>query len=554
MSENLRAGAASGAIILIGFMGVGKTEVGKLCAEALGFDFCDTDDMVESAAGMSIAEIFASKGEAHFRNLEREAIEKAAGLQRVIVATGGGAPLHPGNQLAMKSAGTVVHLTAGARTIAARIADPKSRPLLADAVDPLARIKLLMRRRRDAYEAIADVAVKVDGRTTREVAHDVISQVAGASKSASDFGLSFYRLDVDLNPGGYPICLGSGLLRHGGGTLIASATGKVRACIVTHPHLNQRYAGPLSVQMQREGIHTTVVTIPQGEGRKNLRTVERLYSSFVTAGLDRNGIVVAVGGGVIGDIAGFAAASYLRGVRYVQVPTTLLAQVDSSVGGKTGVDLPEGKNLVGAFHQPAIVLVDPEALNTLPLRELRSGLAEVIKYGIITDEPFFYQTQDELPALLRRDSEALKRAIMRSCEIKAQVVAEDEKEQGLRAILNFGHTVGHAIESATRYKVYRHGEAISIGMVSACLVGEELQMTPPQVTQEVSNCLAACGLPVAFPVGIDTGAIHAAMLLDKKTQSGKLRFVIAERIGKVRIVDGVPPAIVDRAIERQKPS
>jgi 3-dehydroquinate synthase len=282
--------------------------------------------------------------------------------------------------------------------------------------------------------------------------------------------------------------------------------------------------------------------------------VERLYSSFVAAGLDRKGVVVAVGGGVIGDIAGFAAACYLRGIRCVQVPTTLLAQVDSSVGGKTGVDLPEGKNLVGAFHQPALILIDLEALNTLPQRELRSGLAEVIKYGIITDEPFFYQTRDDLPAILKCDSHALKRAIMRSCEIKAAVVAEDEKEQGLRAILNFGHTVGHALESATQYRFYRHGEAIAIGMVTACLVGEDLGITPPTVTRDVSNCLAACGLPVEFPSSIDTAVIHTAMLLDKKTQSGRLRFVIAERIGKVRIVDDVPPGCVDRAIQRQKPS
>jgi 3-dehydroquinate synthase len=305
--------------------------------------------------------------------------------------------------------------------------------------------------------------------------------------------------------------------------------------------------------MQRCGTPCAIATIPQGESRKNLSSIARLYGEFVKAGLDRKGVVLAVGGGVIGDMAGFAAATYLRGVRCIQAPTTLLAQVDSSVGGKTGVDLPQGKNLVGAFHQPAAVLIDPDSLGTLPLSEIKSGLAEVIKYGIISDEQFFYQTRDELSQIIARNPEALERAIKRSCEIKAEVVCEDETEQGRRAILNFGHTVGHAIETVTNYQVYKHGEAISIGMVSASLIGEELGITPPTVTAAISKCLQQAGLPVAFPEGIPFEEVRRAMLRDKKTQDGKLRFVIAELIGNVKVVDNVSPQLVSAAISRQKP-
>jgi 3-dehydroquinate synthase len=539
-------------IVLIGFMGVGKTEIGRLCATELGFEFCDTDAIVEIFTGRTIAQIFAVEGEQEFRRLERLAISEAVLRRGAVIATGGGAPLDPINQSKLKSAGTVVLLTEDAAVISHRIGDPSSRPLLIDALDTDTRIEWLLGQRHSAYHAAADKVIAVQSREPLVVAQEVIKQAAEASVRIRETLKSSFRLDVKSEVKGYPIWLGTNLIRNGGGIIIAEAVGETRACIVTHPHLKRRYADPIAAQMMKSGVECTIELVPQGESRKNLRTIERLYRSFAAAGLDRNSLVVAVGGGVIGDIAGFAAACYLRGIRCAQVPTTLLAQVDSSVGGKTGVDLPEGKNLVGAFHPPTVVVIDPEALRTLPVRELRSGLAEVIKYGIITDKSFFYQTQDDLPAMLNREMGPLTQAIKRSCEIKASVVSEDEKEQGLRAILNFGHTVGHALESVTQYRQYRHGEAIAIGMVSACLIGEDLGITPPSVTTEVSDCLSAAGLPFAFPASIDMAMIHAAMALDKKALSGRLRFVIAEEIGKVRIVDGVSRDVIDSAIARQK--
>ena len=250
-------------------------------------------------------------------------------------------------------------------------------------------------------------------------------------------------------------------------------------------------------------------------------------------------------------MTGFAAATYLRGVPFVQAPTTLLAQVDASVGGKTGVDLPQGKNLVGAFHQPSAVVIDTATLRTLPLRELRSGLSEVIKYGIIYDEAFLSSVVNALPALLKRDESLLTAAIARSCEIKAEVVGQDETEQGLRAILNFGHTIGHALEAVTAYRRFKHGEAIAIGMIAACLLGEEVGVTPSEVTAKVRAALQQAGLPTAFPEDIDIDSILDAAQRDKKTEAGRLRFVLARGIGDVFVSPNVPEEAVRAALARQ---
>jgi 3-dehydroquinate synthase len=360
------------------------------------------------------------------------------------------------------------------------------------------------------------------------------------------------RIRVDLGKRSYDIVLQNGLIGQNGADIIAGETQTKRVVLVTHPHLSKRYAEPLADGLNGKGIETTIVLVAAGERSKNLAAVGRLYAAFLDARLDRKSLVVAVGGGVLGDLVGFAAATYLRGIRFVQVPTTLLAQVDSSIGGKTGVDLPQGKNLVGAFHQPSVVLIDPRTLRTLPARELRSGFAEVIKYGIIYDAEFFAFLRHNLPELRTGTSLAVQHAIARSCEIKADVVSQDETEQGLRAILNFGHTIGHALETLTQYRRYKHGEAIAIGMLTECLIGEEMGITPPEVTQTLQETFAAFGLPTEFPADIDADAVLRASQKDKKTVGGRLFFVLPERIGTVAVwgVDGDKP--VREAIRRHQ--
>lgn len=547
--ENLpghTANAGRKNLILIGFMGVGKSTVGEICARELGYAFCDTDAMIEAQSGRSIATLFAQEGETAFRKRERELIAELTAKSGLVIATGGGAPLDPINGERLRAGGMVVLLTASPQEILRRIGDTRSRPLLAEADDPGAKIDAMLRSRNPVYREAAHHQIRAAYGSPKAVAAAILQLLEKRTRQ------EIYSLEVPLGARSYTLWLGSNLIPQGGAEILAAAGAGRRACIVTHPRLRKLYAEPLAFGLRTLGWDCHLVTVPAGEQQKVLRRVEKLYGDFLAAGLDRKSLVVAVGGGVLGDLVGFAAATYLRGVRFAQAPTTLLAQVDSSIGGKTGVDLPQGKNLVGAFHQPCVVLMDPATLQTLPIRELRAGLAEVIKYGIIYDEAFLRSVANDIPALLKYDLKALTRAIARSCEIKAEVVAEDETEQGLRAILNFGHTVGHALETVTHYRSYRHGEAISIGMVSAALIGETLGLTPPEVTQTLRATLAAAGLPTVFPAHIDSEAILEAAQRDKKTEAGRLRFVLADRLGSVTVVDDVPSGAVREALQRQK--
>lgn len=357
---------------------------------------------------------------------------------------------------------------------------------------------------------------------------------------------------VALGDRSYSIQIAPGMLASGGAaSIIRQFAGAGAICVVTHPRLAKQYALPLVEQLRSGGSAAHLATVAAGERSKRLPAVARLYRTFLDSSLDRRSLAVAIGGGVLGDLVGFASATYLRGIDFIQVPTTLLAQVDASVGGKTGVDLAQGKNLVGAFHQPKAVLIDPLTLRSLPQRELLSGLAEVVKYGIISDDSFFVQTQADMPALIRRSPDETVAAIARSCEIKAGIVAQDETEQGERAILNFGHTVGHALETATGYRSLRHGEAVSIGMVSAALLGEEMGVTKAEVTAAIRSALESALLPVHVPAGISPDDLLAAMRRDKKSHHGKIRFVLAPKLGSAYLSEAIPEKAISAALSRQ---
>ncbi len=344
---------------------------------------------------------------------------------------------------------------------------------------------------------------------------------------------SVLKLEVALGDRSYPIWIGSGLLREATEYLRQLKPSQV--VVITHPRLMERYAEPLRAGLAQEALPVHVLTVPSGERSKRWEVAGRLLRQMAQRALDRRCVVVALGGGVIGDLAGFVAACYLRGVRYVQIPTTLLAQVDSSVGGKTGVNLPEGKNLVGAFYQPSLVLIDTDTLQTLPDRHFRAGLAEIVKYGIIADESLWQVVRDEASHLRRAHSAHLESIIHRCCEIKAQVVAEDETEQGVRAILNFGHTLGHALEAVSGYGRLLHGEAVAIGMVFAALLGELRGVTPEGSSEQIAGVLRALGLPVSLPPHVEPDALLAVMARDKKARDAQIRFVLIERIGQARL-------------------
>jgi 3-dehydroquinate synthase len=352
---------------------------------------------------------------------------------------------------------------------------------------------------------------------------------------------------VELGERSYDIRIEQGALELVGELTVHSCQSR-SAAVVTNPRVAALYAQPVLDSLRASGVKSAIVTIPDGEKYKSLTVCRRIYSEFLAAGLDRGSAVVALGGGVIGDIAGFAAATYLRGVSLVQVPTTLLAQVDSSVGGKVGVNLPQGKNLVGAFHQPSCTLIDPLALRTLPGREVRAGLAEVIKHGIIYDQAFFEFLKTNIASILALDGRVLTEAITRSCVIKAGVVAADERESGLREILNFGHTIGHGIETAAGYGRYRHGEAVSMGMIAEALISERMGIAKPGVVESIREILTLAGLPTRLAPTVPIDLVESSLALDKKARQGKVGYVLPTRIGEVIRRNDVPAELAMQAL------
>jgi 3-dehydroquinate synthase len=317
--------------------------------------------------------------------------------------------------------------------------------------------------------------------------------------------------------------------------------------IVTSTRVNRALEKPLSRARGGKDKYK-VHLLNDAESAKDLRTVELAARSLIRSGADRKSLLVAVGGGVVGDVAGFVAASYLRGIALVHVPTTLVAQVDSSIGGKTGVNLPEGKNLVGAFYPPARVIIDPLLLETLPAREYRGGLAEVIKYGVIADAALFAFLEKNMDLILRRDPASLDRIIRRSAEIKARVVSQDERESGLREILNFGHTFGHALETLTRYRHFQHGEAVAWGMMCAALLGHEIGATSADTVSRIVALVRRIGPLPKWP-RISPPDLIMAMRCDKKSRAGKIRFVLSAKIGAARSYEGVSLAAVERVLQ-----
>lgn len=360
------------------------------------------------------------------------------------------------------------------------------------------------------------------------------------------------KVRVALGERSYAITIEPGLLSRAG-PVLAALSGEGHIAVVTQKQVWRLWGQKLEASLRSAGLKYSVIQVPNGEVAKSLTWVRRLYGEFASAGVDRASTVLAFGGGAVGDLAGFAAATWLRGVAFIQAPTTLLAQVDASVGGKVGVNLPVGKNLAGAFWQPKAVLVDTATLETLSGRDLRSGLAEVIKYGIILDREFFEFVRSHRSQVLSREQESTVAAVKRSCELKAFVVKNDERESGLRAILNYGHTIGHAVESAGKYAGLRHGEAVAIGMVLASRLSVRVGMLSQVESGEIEQTLKEFSLPTEVPPQLDRESMLKSITLEKKSRAGRTRFVLARAIGHVELSEAVTPEMVSSVIyESQK--
>ena len=359
------------------------------------------------------------------------------------------------------------------------------------------------------------------------------------------------EIHVDLGKNSYIIYIDKGILPKFG-NIVKNHVQINKTAIITNRIINGLYGETLEASLKSVGVEVITIEIPNGEENKSLKSAMTIYDALADNNMTRRSVIIALGGGVIGDLAGFISATFMRGVPFIQVPTSLLAQVDSSVGGKTAINHPKAKNMIGVFHQPRFVFIDVDVLKTLPEREFKAGLAEVIKHGVIMDKELFYYVEDNLEEILCVDPQSVEQIVARSCKDKATIVEQDEKEQNLRAILNYGHTVGHGIESATNYNVYRHGEAVSIGMAVAGRIAVNMGILKQDIADRQNRLLEKCGLPVTFP-DIDIDAVMNAIQLDKKiNDSGRPRFVLAKDIGEAIIVENVSDEQIRRAIMEMK--
>ena len=515
--------ADSANLTITGFMGTGKSTVGSILAERLGRRFVDMDERLEAELGKTIAEVFADEGEEVFRQSEARLCQQLAGETGLVIATGGGALVNDQNRQSLAESGPIVCLTAGIDTVLERVEAFEDRPLLpGDREEKRQNIERLLLGRREAYARIP-LHVPTDGIDAAAVADRVFDTLAGNDEIAD-----MTRITVPTPEGHYHICLGAGILAQAGRLLANRDLAKGPAAIVSNDDIAAHYAETLSESLKQEGYAPVLCTVPEGEAHKSLATVGGLYDQFVAAGLDRRSPIIGLGGGVIGDMAGFAAATYLRGAPFVQVPTSLLSMVDASVGGKTGVDLPQGKNLVGAFKQPALVVIDPDVLAELPAAEFRAGLAEIVKHGILGAPELFRQLEKEGPTNLTQ-------MIADAVRVKVDVVIEDPFERGRRATLNLGHTFGHAIEQVSGYRL-RHGEAVAVGTVAAARMAVALDRCDSSIAERIENCLERLGLPTSAG-GLDLDEVYAMMFQDKKRQGKMLRLIIPQDIGDVVIID-----------------
>lgn len=505
-------------IFLAGFMGTGKSEVGHRLAKLLGMNFIDLDERIADLAGQSIPEIFAAQGEKGFRRLEAQALKGVMAGPATVVALGGGAIGSPATLKRLQSQGEVILLSAPIKTLIKRLKGDRSRPLLQGA-NPQLQMEKLLERRRPIYQAIP-----------WQIATDGLSPEQVARRIAKTYPLEASALKVELGDRTYPIYFQEDGIKKLNLLLRKNFPGE-RLFLLTNRVVDRLYGGAWFKELSKEFVVEKCV-IPDGEQYKNLETMAKIYRAMTRAKVDRKTPLLALGGGVIGDMGGYAAASFLRGIPYVQVPTTLLAQVDSSIGGKTGIDLKEGKNLVGAFYQPKFVLIDPGMLATLKTRQLRCGMAEVIKYGAIFDADLFAELESNMAIYLDRPETSLAGVIRRCCEWKAWVVREDEREtKGIRAKLNFGHTLGHAIETLTRYERYTHGEAIAMGMDFAAQASARHTGLSKRAVERLQDLLQATGLPTGWPK-LAASRYLKALQQDKKRVSSHLNFVYLRKIGQ----------------------
>ena len=541
--DALVAALGGRSIVLVGMMGAGKTSVGRRLAARLNLPFADADAEIEAGAQMSVPEIFERFGETYFREGERKVLARLMAEGQKVLATGGGAFMNEATRRRIAESGVSIWLKPDFDVLVRRVRKRSNRPLLQTS-NPEETLRRILEERSPIYGQ-ADLTIE-----SREGPHDAVveaivsglgAHLAKAAAATSPNGergapaAQIQEVEVALGYRAYKILIGEGLMASAGAHIARLAPG-AHCAVVTDDNVAAAHLGALAASLAQAGLRTSTIVVPPGEASKSYARFAEVCDGLLAAHIERRDIVIALGGGVVGDLAGFAAASVRRGLRLVRIPTTLLAQVDSSVGGKTAINSPHGKNLVGAFHQPSLVLADIGALDTLNAREFRAGYAETVKYGLIGDLGFFEWLEAHWRDVYAGGPARL-RAVATSCAAKAAVVAADETEQGERALLNLGHTFAHAFERLTGYDGARlvHGEAVAIGMACAFRFSRALGLCTGQDAVRVESHLRAVGLPTKIHEipGLEAPpeAILAAMRQDKKVERGRLTFILAKGIG-----------------------
>jgi len=559
-------------ISLVGLSGVGKSIVGEMIATNLGWSFIDTDILIEKETGSNPAEIIISKGEQFFREIEERVIVEATQKEFVVIATGGGAFLSSQNRRHLGLNGYICFLDATPTIIAEQLKNhPREvpRPLLGDSPEGLeSRLYQLDKERRASYQH-ADLWVPVqsmlsDFGTKSDTVDEVVSRILRAWSSESQELLNSSRrlerlsqIDLPVPPAAivdtgtdkYPIWIGIEELKFLPDRLQQLDLMDRRVFMICDSNVIDLHGTAIAEILNEHGIAGASYILPAGEESKKLKMAEEIYTWLGTQNAERRDLILAVGGGVVGDLAGYVASTYLRGIPFIQIPTTVLAMNDAAIGGKVAVDLPDGKNLIGSFYQPRAVISDVSTLSTLPSRSFNEGFAELIKHGFILDPELL----TELKSLgnihtLQHDVARLSELTARSARLKALVVSSDPREENLRMILNYGHTIGHAIETVSNYTVYLHGEAVAIGMMGAARIARHLEMIDDELLAMHSDILRLFSLPTEMS-NMNLNAILQAMKRDKKVESGKLRFVLLKDIAKPIVRNDVPESIVLQALK-----
>jgi len=554
-------------ITLTGPFGAGKTVVAAHVARLLGWTYVDADDLIVQSSGREVEDLFAREGEKAFREREAEVFAHLARRRKVVVAAGGGAQVYAPTRRSIAEAGIVVCLKASAGTIAERVAKSqgRERPMLA-AEDTFARAQRLLDQRAAVY-ALADFTIDTDVLTPEEAAAEVVRlHRTWGERAFSRPGRmeQLTRTPAVMPPildapgattivrtasGEYPAYVSWGALEDLG-AVVKRATGARRAFVISDEAVLGRWGEPAISSLREAGLETAARALPPGDASKSLPQAGEVYDWLAGHKAERRDAIVALGGGMVGDFAGFVAGTYVRGMPFVQAPTSLLAMVDASIGGKTAVNHAGAKNLVGLFYQPRAVVADVATLKTLPRRALVEGLGEVVKHAMIRDPDLLALLEARLEDLLALEPELTTHVIARNVQIKGGVVSEDERETGgVRELLNYGHTLGHAFEAAGGYEALLHGEAVSVGMLAAAEIGRRVGVTPDRVVERQRTLLERAGLPLRPPPGIDRKRVRAALALDKKIVAGGQRWVLLEDVGRAVVRSDVPASVVEAVLD-----